>query len=165
MDQQFLPSSISFIASAESQSQQQKNMRHLEAIPRPFIHRSMEHTFFTNIYNENMKDKAKIDAIREARLRQKNSEEYHTVFIKYGDAIPQTPPFEEIAMNKFRGLNKDRVNKLKELFKAIFELRPMWSRRAMENMETFKEAKHLFNKLLVCYAYSFTTGPWKVDHV
>ena len=175
MDQQFLPSSIYSTAGMmdepefDSIHSEQKNLQHLEAIPRPFIHRSMEHTYFQNLYGESIAEMSESGVIATRRERRKELKSMNTalhfsgVFIKYGDSIPQNAPFDKSSLS-LRGVNVERAKRMKEFLQKIFDERPMWSRRTMENMDIVKDGgKFLFSKILVYYAYSFTNGPWKVN--
>ena len=174
MDQQFLPSSIypnvDDVEEEEvsSRTPQHKNMRHLEAIPRPFIHRNMEHSYFQNLYGENIQDSNDSGFIAAKKERRKlnkaaNAQNaYSGVFIKYGDLIPQDSPFD-IEKVVFRGDNVERAKKMKMYLQMLFDERPIWSKKTIENMEIMKDSKFLLKKLLVYYAYNFMNGPWRVN--
>lgn len=86
-------------------------------------------------------------------VRQKRT--VFTVFVNFKDPIPQGP--SEFAKTQ---LAKKYINKeYEEELKKLFQLRPVWSRIALNNHFTGRKDKLKF--ILPLCAYYYLTGPWR----
>ncbi|KAK3088746.1 hypothetical protein FSP39_023218 [Pinctada imbricata] len=80
----------------------------------------------------------------------------YTVFINYGDKIPQGN--SEIGLKKLRLRLKSCESKEEEIDR-LFQIRPIWSRFAISNY--YSSSKASLKYLLPMKAYYCLTGPWR----
>ena len=76
--------------------------------------------------------------------------------MKFGDPIPENPNSDSI---KRRNVITyfDYFNKLT----AIFNKRPIWSRKRLEQLDSFQSGHYMLTELLPYVAYFYLSGPWK----